>query len=78
MENVSSAVSDSQRYYAVWQYVHCLLGICYEDYKYSQLEALLSSDLRSYIKLATYHPERLYEDRFKHIVQSIGDVEMVR
>jgi len=77
MEKVSSEVSESQRYHAVWQYVHCLLGISYEDYKNSQLDLILSTDLRSYIKLVTFCPERLSEERFHRVTKSVSDCDKV-
>lgn len=58
---------------AIWNYIHCIYGIRYDDYDYCEVNQLLERSLKVYMKTVTCHPERvtrqLYNDfwrQFKH------------
>ncbi|KAM9832742.1 sestrin-3 [Syngnathus typhle] len=42
---------------AVWNYIHCILGIRYDDYDYGEVDRLLKRDLKVYIKAVTCFPD---------------------
>lgn len=71
IETVSTSATDSDRYQAVWQYVHHILGVRYEDYSYRNIQRLLPEKLRSYIKLIVCCPERIGDELFTDIVSSV-------
>ncbi|RXM92717.1 Sestrin-3 [Acipenser ruthenus] len=48
--------SDLKR--AVWNYIHCMFGISYDDYDYGEVNHLLERSLKLYIKTVTCHPEK--------------------
>ncbi|KAG7518729.1 sestrin-3-like [Solea senegalensis] len=47
--------SDLKR--AIWNYIHCVLGIRYDDYDYSEVNHLLERDLKLYIKAVACFPD---------------------
>ncbi|XP_051882145.1 sestrin-3-like isoform X3 [Pristis pectinata] len=58
---------------AIWNYVHCMFGIRYDDYDYGEVNQLLERSLKVYIKTVTCYPERTtkrmydsYWRQFKH------------
>ncbi|XP_077388395.1 sestrin-3 isoform X2 [Festucalex cinctus] len=42
---------------AVWNYIHCVLGIRYDDYDYGEVDRLLEPDLQVYIKTVACFPD---------------------
>ncbi|RVE67369.1 hypothetical protein OJAV_G00102420 [Oryzias javanicus] len=42
---------------AVWNYIHCVLGIRYDDYDYGEVNQLLEPDLKLYIKAVACFPD---------------------
>ncbi|TNN47302.1 Sestrin-3 [Liparis tanakae] len=42
---------------AVWNYIHCVLGIRYDDYDYGEVNRLLERDLKMYIKAVACFPD---------------------
>ncbi|XP_041076349.1 sestrin-3-like isoform X1 [Polyodon spathula] len=48
--------SDLKR--AIWNYIHCMFGISYDDYDYGEVNHLLERSLKLYIKTVTCHPEK--------------------
>uniref|UniRef100_A0A8C5E3B4 Sestrin-3-like n=1 Tax=Gouania willdenowi TaxID=441366 RepID=A0A8C5E3B4_GOUWI len=42
---------------AVWNYIHCVLGIRYDDYDYGEVNHLLERDLKLYIKTVACFPD---------------------
>ncbi|MFT7811118.1 sestrin-2-like [Arapaima gigas] len=59
---------------AVWNYIHCLFGIRYDDYDYGDVNQLLELNLKVYIKTVACHPEktthRMYSNFWKHFRHS--------
>ncbi|XP_053871592.1 sestrin-3 isoform X3 [Malaclemys terrapin pileata] len=58
---------------ALFNYVHCMFGIRYDDYDYGEVNQLLERSLKVYIKTVTCYPERTtkrmydsYWRQFKH------------
>uniref|UniRef100_H2ZKF0 Sestrin 2 n=1 Tax=Ciona savignyi TaxID=51511 RepID=H2ZKF0_CIOSA len=43
---------------AIWMYVHCMYGIMYDDYNYSEVNQLLERPLKLYIKTVSCFPEQ--------------------
>lgn len=42
---------------AIWNYIHCMLGIRYDDYDYGEVNQLLERDLKIYIKTVACFPD---------------------
>ncbi|KAF7654118.1 hypothetical protein LDENG_00073750 [Lucifuga dentata] len=42
---------------AIWNYIHCVLGIRYDDYDYGEVNQLLERDLKLYIKTVACFPD---------------------
>ncbi|XP_077428756.1 sestrin-3 [Vanacampus margaritifer] len=42
---------------AVWNYIHCILGIRYDDYDYGEVDRLLERDFKAYIKTVACFPD---------------------
>uniref|UniRef100_A0A3Q3SVI4 Sestrin 4 n=1 Tax=Mastacembelus armatus TaxID=205130 RepID=A0A3Q3SVI4_9TELE len=51
----SSSCPDLKR--AIWNYIHCVLGIRYDDYDYGEVNQLLERDLKLYIKAVACFPD---------------------
>ncbi|XP_076129881.1 sestrin-3 [Alosa pseudoharengus] len=58
---------------ALFNYVHCMYGIRYDDYDYGEVNQLLERNLKVYIKTVTCYPERTtrrmydsYWHQFRH------------
>ncbi|XP_034401079.1 sestrin-2 isoform X2 [Cyclopterus lumpus] len=58
---------------ALWNYIHCLYGIRYDDYDYGSVNVLLERSLKVFVKTMACHPEqttaRVYHAfwrRFRH------------
>uniref|UniRef100_A0A8C6TB62 Sestrin 2 n=1 Tax=Neogobius melanostomus TaxID=47308 RepID=A0A8C6TB62_9GOBI len=59
---------------ALWNYIHCLYGIRYDDYDYGSVNVLLERSLKVFVKTMACHPEqttaRIYHDFWKHFRHS--------
>ncbi|XP_056455960.1 sestrin-3 [Gadus chalcogrammus] len=42
---------------AIWNHIHCVLGIRYDDYDYGEVNQLLESDMQLYIKAVACFPD---------------------
>ncbi|XP_040094485.1 sestrin-1 isoform X4 [Oryx dammah] len=58
---------------AIWNYIHCMFGIRYDDYDYGEINQLLDRGFKVYIKTVVCTPEkvtkRMYDSfwrQFKH------------
>ncbi|KAM6459516.1 sestrin-1 isoform 3-T3 [Liasis olivaceus] len=58
---------------AIWNYIHCMFGIRYDDYDYGEINQLLDRSFKIYIKTVVCAPERttnrMYDSfwrQFKH------------
>ncbi|MEE6512752.1 hypothetical protein FKM82_019954 [Ascaphus truei] len=54
-----SDVDTSKLRRAVWNYIHCIYGIRYDDYDYGEVNQLLERSLKVYMKTVTCYPERV-------------------
>ncbi|XP_010871562.2 sestrin-2 isoform X2 [Esox lucius] len=59
---------------ALWNYIHCLYGIRYDDYDYGEVNVLLERGLKVYVKTVACHPEQttasLYSAFWRHFRHS--------
>ncbi|XP_038613791.1 sestrin-2 isoform X1 [Tachyglossus aculeatus] len=51
---------------AIWNYIHCVFGIRYDDYDYSEVNQLLERSLKLYIKTVACYPERTSRSMYSH------------
>lgn len=42
---------------AIWNYIHCMLGIRYDDYDYGEVNQLLEREIKLYIKSVACYPD---------------------
>ncbi|XP_043913319.1 sestrin-3-like isoform X1 [Protopterus annectens] len=62
---------------AVWNYIHCMFGIRYDDYDYSEVNHLLERNLKVYIKTVTCYPEKINSQMFDHFWKQFKHSEKV-
>ncbi|XP_075995669.1 sestrin-2 isoform X2 [Genypterus blacodes] len=59
---------------ALWNYIHCLYGIRYDDYDYASVNVLLERSLKVFVKTMACHPEqtsaRVYQAFWIHFRHS--------
>ncbi|XP_072102349.1 sestrin-2 isoform X3 [Mobula birostris] len=59
---------------AIWNYIHCVFGIRYDDYDYGEVNQLLERSLKIYIKTVACYPEkttkRMYVGFWRHFKHS--------
>ncbi|XP_074469385.1 sestrin-2 isoform X1 [Sebastes fasciatus] len=59
---------------ALWNYIHCLYGIRYDDYDYGSVNVLLERSLKVFVKTMACHPEqttaRIYHAFWRHFRNS--------
>ncbi|XP_056876901.1 sestrin-2 isoform X1 [Takifugu flavidus] len=59
---------------ALWNYIHCLYGIRYDDYDYGSVNVLLERSLKVFVKTMACHPEqttaRIYGAFWRHFRHS--------
>ncbi|XP_073319569.1 sestrin-2 isoform X2 [Pagrus major] len=59
---------------ALWNYIHCLYGIRYDDYDYGSVNVLLERSLKVFVKTMACHPEqtmaRIYHAFWRHFRHS--------
>ncbi|XP_008288703.1 sestrin-2 isoform X2 [Stegastes partitus] len=59
---------------ALWNYIHCLYGIRYDDYDYGSVNVLLERSLKVFVKTLACHPEqttaRVYHACWRHFRHS--------
>lgn len=62
---------------AIWNYIHCLLGMFHDDYNYAEIDHLLEKNLRWYIKAATCTPETVAYKNYCGFMKEFLDSEKV-
>ena len=62
---------------AVWIFIHYIFGIRYDDYDYNQIKKLLTSPLRSFIKIVCMNPERITKKDYDSIMKEFSHSEKV-
>ncbi|XP_061123220.1 sestrin-2 isoform X2 [Syngnathus typhle] len=59
---------------ALWNYIHCLYGIRYDDYDYGGVNVLLERSLKAFVKTMACHPEQttahIYHAFWRHFRHS--------
>ncbi|XP_063169794.1 sestrin-1-like isoform X1 [Candoia aspera] len=61
----------------VWNYVHCMFGIRYDDYDYAEVNHLLERILKLYIKTVTCSPETVDPQMFERFWRQFKHSEKV-
>ncbi|KAJ6653560.1 hypothetical protein lerEdw1_009140 [Lerista edwardsae] len=61
----------------IWNYVHCTFGIRYDDYDYAEVNHLLESILKLYIKTVTCSPEKMNPEMFERFWKQFKHSEKV-
>ncbi|KAG2467536.1 SESN3 protein, partial [Polypterus senegalus] len=67
--------SDFKR--AIWNYIHYMFGIRYDDYDYSEVNRLLERNLKLYIKTVTCYPEKTKTQIFQRYWSQFNPAEKV-
>ncbi|XP_062820189.1 sestrin-3 [Anolis carolinensis] len=62
---------------AIWNYVHCIFGIRYDDYDYAEVNHLLERLLKLYIKTVTCFPEKMNPETFERFWKQFKHSEKV-
>ncbi|XP_028975269.2 sestrin-3 isoform X2 [Esox lucius] len=62
---------------AIWNYIHCMLGIRYDDYNYGEINKLLVKDLKLYIKSVACYPDATKAPRFPASWSTLEPAERV-
>ncbi|XP_050787961.1 sestrin-2 isoform X2 [Gopherus flavomarginatus] len=62
---------------AIWNYVHCVFGIRYDDYDYGEVNQLLERSLKVYIKTVACYPERATKRMYTHFWRRFQHSEKV-
>nr|XP_033811293.1 sestrin-2 isoform X1 [Geotrypetes seraphini] len=69
-----SGVDTSMLRRAIWNYIHCVFGIRYDDYDYGEVNQLLERSLKIYIKTVACYPvkttKRMYTGFWRHFRHS--------
>lgn len=62
---------------AVWNYIHCVLGIRHDDYNYKEVNELVERNLKSYIKTVCCFPDRTNKHSYKGVIRAFRHSERV-
>ncbi|NXU54396.1 SESN3 protein, partial [Turnix velox] len=61
----------------IWNYIHCMFGIRYDDYDYAEVNQLLERILKVYIKTVTCYPEKTNSQMFDRFWKQFKHSEKV-
>ncbi|XP_025896705.1 sestrin-3-like [Nothoprocta perdicaria] len=61
----------------IWNYIHCMFGIRYDDYDYAEVNHLLERMLKVYIKTVTCYPEKTNPEMFDRFWKQFKHSEKV-
>uniref|UniRef100_A0A8D0FMA3 Sestrin 3 n=1 Tax=Strix occidentalis caurina TaxID=311401 RepID=A0A8D0FMA3_STROC len=61
----------------IWNYIHCMFGIRYDDYDYAEVNQLLERMLKVYIKTVTCYPEKTNPEMFDRFWKQFKHSEKV-
>ncbi|NXG31878.1 SESN3 protein, partial [Dromaius novaehollandiae] len=61
----------------IWNYIHCMFGIRYDDYDYAEVNHLLERMLKVYIKTVTCYPEKTNLEMFDRFWKQFKHSEKV-
>uniref|UniRef100_A0A7M4E605 Sestrin-3-like n=1 Tax=Crocodylus porosus TaxID=8502 RepID=A0A7M4E605_CROPO len=61
----------------IWNYIHCMFGIRYDDYDYAEVNQLLERALKVYIKTVTCYPEKTNPETFDRFWKQFKHSEKV-
>ncbi|XP_044523876.1 sestrin-2 isoform X1 [Gracilinanus agilis] len=72
-----SGVDTSMLRRAIWNYIHCVFGIRYDDYDYGEVNQLLERSLKVYIKTVACYPEKTTKRMYNHFWRHFRHSEKV-
>lgn len=72
-----SGVDTSMLRRAIWNYIHCVFGIRYDDYDYGEVNQLLERNLKVYIKTVACYPEKTTRRMYNHFWRHFRHSEKV-
>ncbi|XP_069468501.1 sestrin-3-like isoform X5 [Ambystoma mexicanum] len=61
----------------IWNYIHCMFGIRYDDYDYAEVNHLLERNLKVYIKTVACYPEKTNTEMFQQFWKQFKHSEKV-
>uniref|UniRef100_A0A8D2KUP4 Uncharacterized protein n=1 Tax=Varanus komodoensis TaxID=61221 RepID=A0A8D2KUP4_VARKO len=61
----------------IWNYIHCMFGIRYDDYDYAEVNHFLERILKLYIKTVTCSPEKMNPEMFERFWKQFKHSEKV-
>ncbi|KAM7159845.1 sestrin-3-like isoform 4-T4 [Macrochelys suwanniensis] len=61
----------------IWNYIHCMFGIRYDDYDYAEVNHFLERMLKVYIKTVTCYPEKTNPEMFRRFWKQFKHSEKV-
>uniref|UniRef100_A0A8C0G8X6 Sestrin 3 n=1 Tax=Chelonoidis abingdonii TaxID=106734 RepID=A0A8C0G8X6_CHEAB len=61
----------------IWNYIHCMFGIRYDDYDYAEVNHFLERMLKVYIKTVTCYPEKTNPEMFSQFWKQFKHSEKV-
>uniref|UniRef100_A0A8C3SK10 Sestrin-3 n=1 Tax=Chelydra serpentina TaxID=8475 RepID=A0A8C3SK10_CHESE len=61
----------------IWNYIHCMFGIRYDDYDYAEVNHFLERMLKVYIKTVTCYPEKTSPEMFRRFWKQFKHSEKV-
>ncbi|KAJ7310372.1 hypothetical protein JRQ81_007283 [Phrynocephalus forsythii] len=61
----------------IWNYIHCMFGIRYDDYDYGEVNHFLERILKLYIKTVTCFPEKMNPEMFERFWKQFKHSEKV-
>eukprot|EP00062_Callorhinchus_milii_P001235 gi/632936079/ref/XP_007892295.1/ PREDICTED: sestrin-1-like [Callorhinchus milii] len=62
----------------IWNYIHCMFGIRYDDYDYGEVNQFLERNLKVYLKTITCSPEKVKPQMFERYWKQFKYSEKVR
>ncbi|KAM7159843.1 sestrin-3-like isoform 2-T2 [Macrochelys suwanniensis] len=62
----------------IWNYIHCMFGIRYDDYDYAEVNHFLERMLKVYIKTVTCYPEKTNPEMFRRFWKQFKHSEKVQ
>ncbi|XP_062917115.1 sestrin-3-like [Mobula hypostoma] len=62
----------------IWNYIHCMFGIRYDDYDYGEVNHFLERNLKVYLKTVTCYPEKTKPQMFERYWRQFKYSEKVR
>ncbi|XP_014204153.1 sestrin-3 [Copidosoma floridanum] len=72
-----SRVDTSRFRRAIWNYIQCMFGIMHDDYDYNEINQLVESSLKTFIKNAVCYPERVTKRDYDRVMREFKHSEKI-